>query len=158
MVGPGNVTRDIHATNSGGLYDHDYRCEWSSDGKRCLYPGAFSFSTVGGGPHYCSGHSRCSDGAAGAAIVAESIRTGGSLGQNSPRAQREARLDQAIDVEFTRATFKALGITREGPSKTGRRWAQALIARHVSGFPVVSFALDSACAALGVGKIDVDTA
>lgn len=69
----GGSSRDYAA--SSGPVDPMYGCcDWTSDGQRCHYPGTHSDSTQGGGPWYCAGHAKCTDGKLGHDIVEQSRR------------------------------------------------------------------------------------
>lgn len=50
------------------------RCAWNANGERCRYPGTLSHSTLGQGPWYCAGHSRCTEHGRGEQIIAASLR------------------------------------------------------------------------------------
>lgn len=54
--------------------DDQLRCQWFSNGDRCLYAGTISPSTIGGGPWYCHGHFFCDTAEHGGRIVDESRR------------------------------------------------------------------------------------
>jgi hypothetical protein len=131
------------------------RCAWIGDGLQCRNPGAFSNSTVGGGPWYCREHWGRNDPIAGADIVQESVQRHASGVPDFVAivtASRKHYLAGALpdgpqmSRDQARESFRHIGHSPADP----KAWAHRILERVEAGERVPQLSVAFAREALGL--------